>query len=90
MLFGKKPFGEGKSQEKVLTEGTILNAYQVDFPGSGSSVGIHGGAPKVSEEAKLFIKECLTHDQRYRPDVYQLSQHPYVKGINLNKKGGGQ
>jgi hypothetical protein len=29
MLYGKKPFGEGKSQEKVLSEGTILNAYQV-------------------------------------------------------------
>ena len=87
MLFGKKPFGEGKSQEKVLTEGTILNAYQVDFPtGTGSGSGGSGGAPRVSEEAKLFIKECLTHDQRYRPDVYQLSQHAYVKGININKK----
>ena len=29
MLFGRKPFGEGKSQEKVLAEGTILNASSV-------------------------------------------------------------
>ena len=29
MLFGRRPFGEGKSQEKVLSEGIILNATQV-------------------------------------------------------------
>jgi hypothetical protein len=29
MLFGKRPFGEGKSQERVLSEGIILNAKQV-------------------------------------------------------------
>ena len=29
MLFGKRPFGEGKSQERVLSEGIILNATQV-------------------------------------------------------------
>jgi hypothetical protein len=29
MLFGRKPFGEGKTQDKVLAEGTILQAYQV-------------------------------------------------------------
>jgi tousled-like kinase len=69
MLYGKKPYGEGKSQEKVLTEGIILNAHGVDFPAN----------PKVSDEARDFIKVCLTHDQRYRPDVLQLCQHPYIR-----------
>ena len=29
MLFGKRPFGEGRSQERILTEGIIKNATQV-------------------------------------------------------------
>lgn len=69
MIYGKKPFGEGKSQEKVLTEGIILNAHGVDFPVN----------PKISDDGRDFIKVCLTHDQRYRPDVLQLCQHPYVR-----------
>lgn len=69
MLFGRKPFGEGKTQEKVLSEGIILNANQVGFPAS----------PKVSDEGRDFIKVCLTYDQRYRPDVLQLCQHPYIR-----------
>ena len=31
MLFGRRPFGEGKSQERVLSEGIILNATQVSL-----------------------------------------------------------
>lgn len=30
MLFGKRPFGEGKSQERVLSEGIMLHATQVN------------------------------------------------------------
>ena len=29
VLFGRRPFGEGMSQERVLNEGLILNASQV-------------------------------------------------------------
>jgi hypothetical protein len=29
MLYGKRPFGEGKSQEKVLSERIMLSATQV-------------------------------------------------------------
>jgi len=69
MLFGKRPFGEGKSQELVLREGVILNAHQVEYPTNG---------PKVSDEAKEFIKACLTHSKDHRPDVHALCMHSYL------------
>ena len=72
MLYGKRPFGEGKSQERVLSENIMLNATQVDFPADPK-------APKVSDEAKDLIRACLTYDQKHRPDVHQLVQHPYLK-----------
>lgn len=59
MLYGKRPFGEGKSQEKVLSEGIILNANRVEFP-------LDPKGNKISEEAKELIRACLTADQRYR------------------------
>lgn len=68
MLFGKRPFGEGKSQEVILKEGTMLSANAVEFPQN----------PKVSEEAKEFIRACLAHNQHHRPDVHALSLHPYL------------
>lgn len=49
MLYGKRPFGEGKSQESVLRENIMLHARQVHFPTE----------PKVSDEAKEFISKCL-------------------------------
>jgi len=99
MLFGKRPFGEGKSQERVLSEGIMLHATQVEFPteqakstplqsttnnssssSSSSGVLITTNIPKVSDEAKDFIRTCLTWDQKLRPDVLSLCQHPYIRG----------
>ena len=86
MLYGKRPFGEGKSQERILTEGIVLNATRVEFPndfskGNGTNSS-SSAIPKVSEEAKDFIRACLTWDQRHRPDVFQLCQHPYLKPVS--------
>ena len=69
MLYGKRPFGEGKSQENVLREGVILNATQVEYPVNGF---------KVSDEAKEFIRACLTHSKEHRPDVHALCLHSYL------------
>jgi tousled-like kinase len=76
MLYGKRPFGEGKSQERVLSEGIMLNATQVEFPSevkqqslSQSSALVSTSAiqiPKVTDEAKDFIRTCLTWDQKLR------------------------
>lgn len=77
MLYGRRPYGEGKSQERVLSEGLILNATQVEFPTSSDTKG-----SKVSDEAKDFIRACLTPDPRYRPDVNALCQHAYIRTGN--------
>ncbi len=59
MLFGFRPFGEGKTQENLWSENIIFNASQVQFPSDPK-------APKVSDEAKDLIRACLTRDQRLR------------------------
>lgn len=91
MLFGRRPFGEGKTQDVILKEGTITNINTVEFPSTTTG---DSKAPKVSEEAKDFIRTCLTPDQQYRyaapplfpsretrhrPDVLALCQHSYFK-----------
>ena len=68
MLFGRRPFGEGMTQQRILTSGSILRATSVAFPQK----------PGVSEEAKAFIRKCLTHNQHLRPDVLAMAKDPYV------------
>ncbi len=48
MLFGKRPFGEGCSQEKILRDEVMLNAKIVYFPAK----------PALSAEGKEFISRC--------------------------------
>lgn len=45
MVYGKRPFGEGCSQEEILRDDIMLNARQVIFPAK----------PAVSPECKEFI-----------------------------------
>mmetsp|Transcript_13032 Transcript_13032/g.19269 ORF Transcript_13032/g.19269 Transcript_13032/m.19269 type:complete len:887 (+) Transcript_13032:635-3295(+) len=68
MLFGKRPFGDGQTQEKVLTHHIMLNAREVRFPPK----------PLVSEEGKQFIRQMLTYDQAFRPNISQLCDSPYL------------
>ncbi|XP_050904051.1 serine/threonine-protein kinase TOUSLED isoform X2 [Lathyrus oleraceus] len=68
MLFGKRPFGHDQTQEKILREDTIINARKVEFPSK----------PTVSNEAKDFIRRCLTYNQNERPDVLTIAQDPYL------------
>ena len=57
MLYGRRPFGEGLSQEEIMREQVMLKARQVAFP----------ARPAVSAECKDFITRCaaagrsLTH-----------------------------
>ncbi|XP_042068185.1 serine/threonine-protein kinase TOUSLED-like isoform X2 [Salvia splendens] len=68
MLFGRRPFGHDQSQERILREDTIIKARKVEFP----------SRPSVSNEAKDFIRRCLTYNQAERPDVLAIGQDPYV------------
>ena len=64
LLYGKKPFGHGVSQEKIQREKLILQATHVDFPET----------PKVSLEIKDFIKKCLVYDVENRIDIFEAVQ----------------
>ena len=77
MMYGRKPFGEGKSQERVLSEGIMLKATQVEFP---SDTGTNSAkVPRVSDEANDVIRACLSPNQQFRPDVATLCQMPYLR-----------
>ena len=69
MLYGQRPFGHNQSQEQLLSKHTMLGATHVTFPTK----------PAVSEEAKEFMRLCLTHSQADRPDVHALCESPYLR-----------
>ena len=73
MLFGKRPFGEGQSQEQIAQQGIISGLL------SGQRELAFPAAPKVSAEVKAFIKKCLTPRQEHRPDVRALCEEPYLR-----------
>jgi tousled-like kinase len=67
MLFGEKPFGDKMSQLRVLNEGIMLKATQVNFPANQKN--------SVSNESKQFIKECLKASVEERMDIWQAANH---------------
>lgn len=60
ILYGKKPFGNDMSQERIKSEKVILRITSVNFPEK----------PVVSQDSKDFIKRCLTYDQNDRIDIF--------------------
>jgi tousled-like kinase len=74
MIYGKRPFGEGKSQDKLLADHTMLNAQEVHLP----------ERPDVSDSGKEFVKLCLMYDQAFRPTIAQLCDNPYVLQNNTD------
>lgn len=68
MLYGRKPFGHGQSQEKVFREKTVAH-QELEFPGK----------PTVSDVAKDFMRKCLTRKAAIRPDVRQALLHPFLR-----------
>lgn len=59
ILYGKKPFGNDLSQDRIKKEKVILRITSVVFPEK----------PNVSGDTKDFIKKCLTYEQNERIDV---------------------
>jgi len=73
MLFGSKPFGDGMSQDQILIDQTITKSTTVQFPTT----------PKVSAEAKEFIKKCLAYSQDERMDVLTAFCDPYLRKTKI-------
>ena len=75
MLYGKRPFGDGQTQDKIATNQTMLNAHEVVFPDK----------PEISKSCKQFIRTCLTYDQTFRPTIAQLSENTYLTSTEFDK-----
>lgn len=72
MLFGRRPFAEGESQRRIWQERLIVSAARsLTFPDT----------PRLSEDAKDFIRHCLTFNQADRYDISQASQHSYLGSL---------
>ena len=52
MLFGKRPFGHGQTQERILREDTIIKAHKVEFPSK----------PSISNEAKVCMSQMYENE----------------------------
>lgn len=67
MLTGRPPF-TGKTKEEIFIQ---LTTQPVQY---SDSIWL-----KISKEAKLFVKKCLTRDPRFRPTAEELLQHDWIK-----------
>ncbi|CAI2348354.1 unnamed protein product [Caenorhabditis sp. 36 PRJEB53466] len=68
-IYGKKPFGNELTQQKILEYNTIINAREVSFPSK----------PGVSLAAQDFIRRCLQYRKEDRADIFELSRHELFK-----------
>eukprot|EP00746_Dinoflagellata_sp_MGD_P000999 gnl/MRDRNA2_/MRDRNA2_101859_c0_seq1.p1 gnl/MRDRNA2_/MRDRNA2_101859_c0~~gnl/MRDRNA2_/MRDRNA2_101859_c0_seq1.p1 ORF type:complete len:686 (-),score=156.81 gnl/MRDRNA2_/MRDRNA2_101859_c0_seq1:33-2090(-) len=73
LLFGKRPFGAGQSQEALLRSAAAGNAFDISIPQT----------PKISSEAKELILRMLTTNRESRPDVLEIFNDPYFKNKQL-------
>jgi len=69
LLFHRRPFGHGQSQEALLRTAMAGTPFAVEIP----------AAPKVSNDAKEFIKRLLTINRDRRPDVIEAFSDPYLR-----------
>ncbi|CAJ1389463.1 unnamed protein product [Effrenium voratum] len=68
LLFNRRPFGEGQSQDAFRRQ-AAEDAFELVVPPS----------PKVSPEAKVFIGRLLARDREQRPDVLDALGDPYIR-----------
>ncbi|CAE7505940.1 TOUSLED [Symbiodinium natans] len=69
LLFNRRPFGEGQSQDAFRRSTGIEDTFELVIP----------TAPRVSNEAKEFLRRLLARDRDQRPDVLEAFQEPYIR-----------
>ena len=72
LLFARKPFGQGMSQEHLMRSGHMQSNPILEFPPNVKE-------SKVSKEAREYIRQLLTLDKLKRPDVFDASNDPYIR-----------
>jgi len=80
MLFSRRPFGHGQSQEALLRAANAASElFAVNFP----------AAPKVANEAKEFVRRLLTYRREQRPDVIEAFNDTYLRTRSRGASGAG-
>lgn len=69
LLFGRRPFGHGISQEALLRAAVAGVAFEAEIP----------AAPRISPDAREFLRRLLTLDREARPDVLEAFDDPYLR-----------
>jgi len=69
LLYNRRPFGEGLSQDAFRRQTAVEGTFDVVFPAS----------PKVSPDAVKFLRKLLTKDRDQRPEVREAIQDPYIR-----------
>jgi len=70
MLFKRRPFGHGQSQEALLRSCmAATQPFALEIP----------QMPKVSADGKDFLKRVLTINREQRPDVIEAFNDPYLR-----------
>ncbi|CAD6185793.1 unnamed protein product [Caenorhabditis auriculariae] len=78
-IYGKKPFGNELTQQKILEYNTIINAREVSFPPK----------PQVSSVAQDFIRRCLQYKKEDRADVFELAKHELFRPRGATRAAAG-
>jgi len=71
LLFNRRPFGHGQSQEALLRTAMAGQAFAIEIPAT----------PKVSHDGKEFLKKLLTSRREERPDVNEAHNDPYIRSV---------
>mmetsp|Transcript_30862 Transcript_30862/g.57729 ORF Transcript_30862/g.57729 Transcript_30862/m.57729 type:complete len:731 (-) Transcript_30862:79-2271(-) len=69
ILFNRRPFGHGQSQEALRRAAMAGQAFSVEIPTT----------PKVGIEGSKFLKRLLTVNREDRPDVIDAYNDPYIR-----------
>ena len=76
LIYGKKPIGEGFSQEKLFNLfSNSISTFIINFPEE----------PKISFDCKEFIKGCLQPRIELRMDVSEALSSKFIKQVCLIK-----
>ncbi|KAA6386126.1 MAG: putative Serine/threonine-protein kinase TOUSLED [Streblomastix strix] len=71
MLCGTRPYAHRESPQEILLHHTQIFTREVTFPTNVS----------ISDEAKDFIRKCLTHSPMQRMDSRLALMHPFLQPI---------
>lgn len=72
LLFGRRPYGHGQSQEALRRSALAQGFDHVQLPAT----------PKVSPECARYLKRLLSLNKENRPDVIEALADPYIRGVS--------